>query len=111
MIDDIIHRSITKIAFRNWLNWIGQDIRIAWSERANMIHRRPISRHYVTIPIEVGESDTLSLNILLFLSMDWSNMVRLLRWCITQKPKGIDPKYFHCFGDERVRLIPIASKI
>jgi len=31
-------------------------------------------------------------------------MIRLIRRCITQKPKGIDSQVVCCFGDERLRL-------
>ena len=83
---------------------MSQILKIAWVERVDILNRRPIPGRYIAIHIEVGEGDGLLMNVLWSLSTDWSNMVRLLRRCITRKPKGIDSQVVCCFGDERVRL-------
>ena len=105
VVDAIVtHQHAMKIAFYNWSHWIDAGLKIAWSDRADALNERRVPGLYVKIPADLGVDEEVTRNVLRAMSMDWSNMVRLLRQCITRKPKTIDSQVICCFGDERVKI-------
>ena len=104
-INMVTHRDAMKLAFYNWSNVLSMEIKAAWKDRADVLNSLPIPGEFVEVPRDIGGTfDVLTKHVLKSLSIEWSNVFKWFKRCVTRKPKVLTSSNIYVFGKERVRI-------
>ena len=84
-INMVTHRDTMKLAFYNWSNVLSMEIKAAWKDRADVLNSLPIPGEFVEVPRDIGGTfDVLTKNVLKSLSIEWSNVFKWFKRCMTR---------------------------
>ena len=109
LIKKVSHVEVMQIACHNWSHVLHKDVKESWRDRAAMLNHRPLRGKFEKVPRELGRvtngrCDEVMGNLLQNLTIEWENMVKLMKRCITRPPKTSDSQKEYCFGHEWVVL-------